>query len=72
MTDSEARGRDAQKRNYENMSDFEKLSIKTQEEMDEYLKRIADNTEPQNGPAKSLNYSLAGIGDIWSIVRQGL
>jgi hypothetical protein len=47
------------------------------------LQGISDNTEEtaegvnnlnggQEGPAKSLNYSLAGIGDIWSIVRQGI
>ncbi|MDR1287995.1 MAG: hypothetical protein LBK08_10335 [Treponema sp.] len=54
------------------MSEWEKQTLKKQEEMDEWLKRIAANTEPEDGPAKSLNYSLAGIGDIWSIVRQGI
>jgi hypothetical protein len=47
------------------------------------LGTIADNTgatadgvdnlgRETSGPAKSLNYGLAGIGDIWSITRAGL
>ena len=72
MTDAEKRNRAARAKNNEEMSEFEKLMLELQKRQAALQAEIAANTEPQNGPAKSLNYSLAGIGDIWEITRRGM
>jgi hypothetical protein len=50
------------------MSKYEKLMLEYQRRIAELEAIIAANTSPST----NLSYSKAGIGDIWSIVRQGL